>query len=70
MGDSRKLNIRGIEYATPQHEEEFLLETSSDEHKEYDSNSSSYNVVTTGSDCAFENLYHYCSYSGTLLLEK
>lgn len=55
MGDSRKLNIRGIEYATPQHEEEFLLETSSDEHKEYDSNSSSYNVVTTGSDCAFEN---------------
>ena len=54
----------------PQHEEEFIPETSSDKQKEDGNNSSTSNVMSSESDCSPENLNYYCSYCCTLLLEK
>ena len=54
----------------PQHEEEFIPETSCDKQKEDGNNSSTSNVMSSESDCSPENLYYYCSYCCTLFLEK
>ena len=54
----------------PQHEEEFIPETSGDKQKKDGNNSSTSNVMSYESDCSPENLYYYCSYCCTLLLEK
>ena len=51
-----QINIEGIKCAMPQHEEDFLLETFSDKHKEDSNDSSTFNVMPSESDCSPEHL--------------
>ena len=50
-----QVNVEGIEYVMPQPEEEFHLESSSEEDQGDDSGSSSYDVLSSESDSSAEN---------------